>query len=260
MPKKIRLDQALLSLGMARDQREAHGLILAGKVRVKDQICDKPGTQIADVELISIANQKKFVSRGGLKLDAALKAFDIDPKGKICADAGCSTGGFSDVLLQNGAAKIYAIDTAYGELDWKIRDDARVEVMERTNVVRLEQLPELVELIVVDVSLLGSEFILPVIKNWLTDSGEIVLLLKPQYELAPEKVPNGGIITAVNLHKEVIIKFADSCVENQLYPVNLIRSPIKGGQGNIEFLVHIKKQLTEIGLSSDALIQKGLEI
>ena len=256
MSKKIRLDKALLEKGLAQDEREATGLILSGKVKVEDQICDKPGTQVSLDANISTGKQKKYVSRGALKLEAALKAFDINPKNKICADAGSSTGGFTDVLIKSDAAKVYAIDTAYGELDWSLREDSRVIVMERTNVTQLDALPELVDLVTIDLSLLSSKLILPVVKNWINDSGDIVLLLKPQYELDSDKVPAGGVIKDPSIHREVLKDATNCCIESNLNPSGLIKSPIKGGEGNTEFLMHIKTGTKD--LSPDFLIDKVL--
>ena len=240
MSKKIRLDKALLEKGLAKEEHEATGLILSGKVKVNDQVCDKPGTQVSLDANISTGEQKKYVSRGGLKLEAALKAFEINPRDKICADAGCSTGGFTDVLLKSDATKVYAIDTAYGELDWSLREDSRVVVMERTNVTQLNSLPEAVDLVTIDLSLLSSKLILPVVRDWIKESGDIVLLLKPQYELDSDKVPTGGVIKDTNVHKKILENTLSWCLENNLYPRGLIKSPIKGGEGNTEFLVHIK--------------------
>lgn len=256
MPKKIRLDVALLEAGLAADEREAKGLILSGKVKLNGQLCDKPGTMVLPDAEITTLEQKKYVSRGGLKLEAALAEFEINPSNKICADAGCSTGGFTEVLLKFGAKKIFAIDTAYGELDWNLRESPNVEVMERCNVLELSKLPELVDLLTVDLSLLSSKLILPVIKNWLKETGEIVFLLKPQYELDSDKVPEGGIIKDTEIHKKVLLDFLEISAKNSLFPFNIIKSPIKGGQGNTEFLIGIKKQAVQF--DAEKLIEQVL--
>ena len=256
MPKKTRLDKALLEKGLAKDEREATGLVLSGKVKVEGKVCDKPGTQVSLDANISTDEQKKYVSRGGLKLEKALKAFNINPKDKVCADAGSSTGGFTDVLLKSGAKKVYAIDTAYGELDWSLREDQRVIVMERTNATRLEALPELVDLVTIDLSLLSSKLILPVVKNWINEAGDIILLLKPQYELDSNKVPAGGVIKDSNLRRRILQNSMTWCLDNNLNPMGLIKSPIKGGEGNTEFLMHIKVDAKSIDTNS--LIDKAL--
>lgn len=236
--------------------REATGLILGGKVKLGTSVCDKPGTSVSGDDEIQVEGRKKYASRGGLKLEAALKAFGVNPDSKVCADAGCANGGFTDVLIQSGAAKVFAIDTSYGELDWNLRENPSVVVMERTNAAHLDSLPEPVDLVVIDISLLPSKMILPSVKKWLKADGEIVMLLKPQYELPAELVPQGGIIKDSKLHKQVITSSITWCLENGLVPSDLIKSPIKGGGGNVEFLLHIKLKGESPAL--EHFIKKGL--
>lgn len=181
-----------------------------------------------------------FASRGGVKLQAALGEFGLSVEGKICADAGCSTGGFTDVLLRSGAAKVFAIDTAYGELAWTLRNDPRVVVLERTNVRKLESLEEPAEVVTVDISLISALKILPSIKGWLASHADLVVLIKPQYEALKEELPRGAIITDPNTHRNILSRTLQSLKEElELHPVALISSPITGSGGNKEFLVHL---------------------
>jgi 23S rRNA (cytidine1920-2'-O)/16S rRNA (cytidine1409-2'-O)-methyltransferase len=179
---------------LAESRNRAQALIIAGKVRVDDRVMSKPGTQVSTEAVIAVEQDSLYVSRGGLKLAAALDAFELDPTGVICADVGASTGGFTDVLLQRGAVRVYAIDVGYGQLAWKLRQDERVVVMERTNARYLESLPEPVSLVTVDASFISKKLILPVAKKWLATPGHIVALIKPQFEAGRGQVGKGGVV------------------------------------------------------------------
>ena len=194
MKKKERLDKLLVARGLVTTRAKAQGLIMAGEVLVAGQRVDKPGTAVAlnaDIELIT---PLPYVGRGGYKLAGALESFGLDVIGRICADVGACTGGFTDVLLQKGAARVYAIDVGYGQLDWKLRQDARVVVMERTNARYVESLPEAVSFVSIDVSFISLKLILPAVKKWLAPEADIVALIKPQFEAGPEQVGKGGIV------------------------------------------------------------------
>jgi 23S rRNA (cytidine1920-2'-O)/16S rRNA (cytidine1409-2'-O)-methyltransferase len=182
-----------------------------------------------------------FVSRGGYKLAGALDRFDLDVTGLVCADVGACTGGFTDVLLQRGAKRVYAIDVGYGQLDWNLRQDVRVVVMERTNVRYLDQLPQTVEFVSIDVSFISLKLILPAVKKWLTGDGNIVALIKPQFEAGPRQVGRGGVVKDMSVHRDVLEEILNWASKNDLAPQDLIRSPIKGAGGNVEFLVYLRR-------------------
>jgi 23S rRNA (cytidine1920-2'-O)/16S rRNA (cytidine1409-2'-O)-methyltransferase len=238
---KERLDILLFERGLVATRSRAKVLIMAGEVMVDGQRVDKPGTKVsrsADIQLIA---PMPYVSRGGYKLAGALDLFHIDVKDKICTDVGACTGGFTDVLLQRGGAHVYAIDVGYGQLDWKIRQDPRVVVMERTNVRYLEELPEPVEIVSIDVSFISLKLVLPVIKNWLAPGGDIVALIKPQFEAGPQQVGKGGIVKDPAVHRQVLEEILDWSMENDISPQALMISPIQGSDGNREFLVHLRQ-------------------
>ena len=237
---KTRLDQLLVDRKEASNLKEASKLIMAGKVRVDDAVVDKPGKAVNRDANLGVEKEDKFVSRGGHKLEAALDHFQIEVGGKVCADVGCSVGGFSDLLLQRGAAKVYAIDTAYGDLAWKVRNDPRVVVMERTNAAKLENLPQEIDLAVVDISLVSLNVIVPSVANWLKDSGEIVALIKPQYEYSSKgEELKGGVFKEPGLAKAIADNLVSELSEKGFKCSDIIESPIKGMQGNQEFLVKI---------------------
>ena len=245
---KERLDILLFERGLVATRSRAKAVIMAGEVLVDGQRVDKPGTKIARDADIQLIAPMPYDSRGGFKLAGALDLFHIDVKGKICADVGACTGGFTDVLLQRGAARVYAIDVGYGQLDWKIRQDPRVVVLERTNVRYLEELPEPVEFVSIDVSFISLKLVLPVIEKWLTPGGDIVALIKPQFEAGPQQVGKGGIVKDPAVHRQVLEEILGWSLENNISPQALIPSPIKGSDGNREFLVHLRQG--RIGLNS----------
>lgn len=242
MKNKKRLDVLLLELGYADTRTKAQAIIMSGQVYVNDQKVDKPGTTFEDTVAIEVRGSTcPYVSRGGLKLEKALRDFGIDPTGYVCSDSGASTGGFTDCLLQKGASKVFAIDVGYGQLDWKIRSDPRVVVMERTNVryVTSEQLGELLDLSVIDVSFISLNIVLPVIKSFLKPVGQVVCLIKPQFEAGKEKVGKKGVVRDPETHKEVLDRFVKLAKELNFSINGLTFSPVKGPEGNIEFLAHL---------------------
>lgn len=251
---KERLDVLLVDRELVATRSRARAVIMAGEVLVDGQRVDKPGTKVArDAELQVIAPMP-FVSRGGYKLAGALDLFQLDVTGKICADVGACTGGFTDVLLQRGAARVYAIDVGYGQLDWKLRQDERVIVMERTNVRYLDELPETADFVSVDVSFISLKLVLPAIMNWLMQQGDIVALIKPQFEAGPNQVGKGGVVKDRAVHHQVLKEILSWASENNLAPQALIRSPIKGTDGNVEFLVHLRR-----GAEGPELMDEAIE-
>ena len=244
MKNKKRLDVLLTELGYAETRSKAQAIIMAGLVYVGGQKADKPGTAFdADAVQIEIRGQAcPYVSRGGLKLEKALRDFGVDPTGFVCSDSGCSTGGFTDCLLQQGAQKVFAIDVGYGELDWKIRNDPRVVVMERTNIryVTPEDLGEPLDLSVIDVSFISLKIVLPAIRNLLKpDRGQVLCLIKPQFEAGKEKVGKNGVVRDPQVHQEVLDSFLALAKELEFNVLGLTYSPVKGPAGNIEFLGHL---------------------
>lgn len=243
MKEKTRLDTAVFEKGFAESRERAKALIMAGAVYVNNQKQDKPGTSINSDDKISVRdNALKYVSRGGLKLEKAMKEFGVTLDGKICADVGASTGGFTDCMLQNGAVKVYAIDVGYGQLAWKLRCDERVVNLERTNFryVTDEIITDKLDFASVDVSFISLRIILPVLKTFLKDNAQAVCLIKPQFEAGREQVGKKGVVRDRKVHIDVVNGIIDFAVnECDLSAVNLDYSPIKGPQGNIEYLIHL---------------------
>jgi len=249
MPK-VRLDLLLVERGLAESRAKAQAMIMAGQVRVADQVALKPATAIPADSLLTVDSGPRFVSRGGEKLDAALEAFGIDVTGLICADVGASTGGFTDCLLQRGAAKVYAIDVGKGILHWKLRNDPRVIVMEETNARFVESLPEQVSLVIVDASFISLKILLPVIRKWLfplssfLDEGktkeersDVIALIKPQFEAGKKDVSRGdGVIRDPEIHKQVLLDVLSFAQGEGFGIRGLIKSPLLGPKGNVEFL------------------------
>lgn len=236
---KRRLDILLTEKGLSDSRSKSQALIMAGKVSVDGQTVTKAGTQVHSEANITIKSELPYVSRGGLKLVAALDSFNVDSREAVCADVGASTGGFTDVLLQRGAGRVYAIDVGYGQLAWKLRQDKRVTVMERTNARYLEELPEPVSLVVVDVSFISLKLIFPAVVKWLTPSAQVIALVKPQFEAGKAQVGKGGVVRDVKVHRQVlekVITYANHC---DLFPLGLVPSPITGPAGNYEFLLYL---------------------
>ena len=245
--EKIRLDQLLLEQGYETSRERAKALIMSGAVFLDGRRADKPGLQVTrDAEPEVRGKALPYVSRGGLKLEKALKVFSVDPTGKTCIDCGASTGGFTDVLLQNGAAKVYAVDVGYGQLAWKLRQDPRVVNIERCNLRYLseEQVPEKLDLAVMDVSFISIRLILPVIRPFLREGADFLCLIKPQFEAGREQVGKKGIIRDPAVHTEVLRLCLDAAVRDGYSVLGLDYSPIRGADGNIEFLCHLKNTET----------------
>ena len=245
MKDKKRLDLLLVERNLAESRSKAQAIILSGEVYVDGIKTDRAGTEFgpeADIEIRG--SVCPYVSRGGWKLEKALSDFGIDPTGYVCSDSGASTGGFTDCLLQKGAAKVFAIDVGYGQLAWKIRSDPRVVTMERKNVryVTPEELGEPLDLAVVDVSFISLRIVLPVIRTFLKPDGQIVCLIKPQFEAGKDKVGKKGVVRDPAEHEEVLCAFLRLADELHLTLRNLTFSPVKGPEGNIEFLGHLSMQ------------------
>ena len=242
MKNKKRLDVLLVDLGYADNRSKAQAIIMSGMVYVNGQKADKAGMSFEETVDIEVRGATcPYVSRGGLKLEKALRDFGVDPTGYVCSDSGASTGGFTDCLLQQGAKKVFAIDVGYGQLDWKIRSDPRVVVMERTNVryVTPEQLGEPLDLSVIDVSFISLRIVLPVIKTFLKATGQVLCLIKPQFEAGKDKVGKKGVVRDPQTHKQVLDDFVALAQEQEFHILGLTFSPVKGPEGNIEFLAHL---------------------
>jgi 23S rRNA (cytidine1920-2'-O)/16S rRNA (cytidine1409-2'-O)-methyltransferase len=255
---KQRIDLLLVDRGLCSSRTEAQRLIMAGEVRIDEQIVTKPGTQVPTQATITIAKGLPFVSRGGLKLEAALDAFALPVEHKIVADVGASTGGFTDCLLQRGAQRVYAIDVGYGQLAWSLRNDDRVVVMERTNARHLHALPEPIDLATVDVSFISLTLVLPRIREWLVPGGSVIALIKPQFEAGRAQVGKGGVVRDPAIHRQVLQRILTWANQNGLPPQGLIRSPIKGPAGNVEFLAVMSKSAEE-GIEIAAAIDRILD-
>ena len=241
---KERLDVLLVSQGLAASREKAKAMIMAGMVLVDGEREDKPGASFADTVKITLkGNPLPYVSRGGLKLEKAVKAFGLKLEGRICMDVGSSTGGFTDCMLQNGAAKVYSVDVGYGQLDWKLRNDPRVVCMEKTNIrylqpSALEAAPSFVS---IDVSFISLTKVLPVVYELLVPDGEAAALIKPQFEAGREKVGKKGVVRDPKVHSEVIVRTIRFAQETGFTPAGLDYSPVKGPEGNIEYLLYLRR-------------------
>ncbi|MBN1978989.1 MAG: TlyA family RNA methyltransferase [Anaerolineae bacterium] len=231
-----RLDVLLVTRDLAQSRARAQSLIRAGLVRVDGQLVDKPGTQVLPDAKITLEARPRFASRGGEKLEAALAGFGLSVSEWIVADVGASTGGFTDCLLQRGVRRVYAIDVGYGQLDWRLRGDARVVVMERTNARYVEGLPEPVDLVTVDVSFISLALILPVAVRWLRSDGQVIALVKPQFEAGRREVGKGGVVRDPTVHRAVLERVLETAEELGLGLRGLMISPLRGPAGNVEFL------------------------
>ena len=247
---KERLDVLLVRRNLAASREKAKAIIMSGNVFVDGQREDKAGTTFSpDVSIEVKGHALPYVSRGGLKLEKALSVFDVNVKDKVCTDVGSSTGGFTDCMLQNGARKVYAIDVGRGQLDWKLRQDSRVVCMEKTNIryVTPEDIGEPVDFSSVDVSFISLTKVLEPIRNYLKEDGEIVALIKPQFEAGREKVGKKGVVRDKAVHREVIEKIADYARNIGFGVMELDYSPIRGPEGNIEYLIRLKKGAESMG-------------
>lgn len=242
---KIRLDVYLTEKGLTTSRERAKALIMAGQVYIKNQKCDKAGTMLDEneTEVEVRGEQLKYVSRGGLKLEKAMQEFPITLDGKVTMDIGASTGGFTDCMLQNGARKVYAVDVGYGQFAWKLRSDERVVNMERTNIryVTPDDIGEPIDFASIDVSFISLKLVLPAAYNLLSPDGEIVALIKPQFEAGKGQVGKKGVVRDKTIHFDVIRGVLDFATENGFKLLGLSFSPIKGPEGNIEYLAYIRK-------------------
>ena len=235
---KKRLDVLMVEQGLADSRQQAQRLIMAGQVAVGDRVMDKPGTRVPVTTQMTLKGRLPYVSRGGVKLAAALDAFGLDVHGWIIADVGASTGGFTDCLLQRGATRVYAIDVGYGQLAWRLQQDPRVVVMDRTNARYLENLAEPVHLATIDVSFISLKLILPAVLGWLGEGGQIVALVKPQFEAGRGQVGKGGVVRDPGVHQQVLENLTTWAASGGMGLIGLTRSPITGPAGNVEFLAH----------------------
>ncbi len=266
---KERLDVLLVKRDLAPSREKAKAMIMEGCVFVNGQREDKAGASFPDDVPIEVhGNTLRYVSRGGLKLEKALTSFGIDPAGRICMDVGASTGGFTDCLLQNGAAKVYAVDVGYGQFAWPLRQDARVVCMEKTNIryVTPEDLADPIDLAVVDVSFISLTKVLGPVRDLLTDHGEAVCLIKPQFEAGREKVGKKGVVRDPDVHREVIGSILSFARADGYVILHLDFSPVKGPEGNIEYLIHLKKtsggdgapdETEEDGTAADRVVREA---
>lgn len=265
MAKKIRLDVAVFEQGYAPSREKAKAIIMAGLVYVNNQKVDKAGTEIKEDDVLEVRGSTlKYVSRGGLKLEKAMQEFPIDLNGKICMDVGASTGGFTDCMLMNGAVKVYSIDVGYGQLAWKLRCDERVVNLERTNFryVTNEEVKDKIDFSSVDVSFISLKHILPNLNNLLADNGQAVCLIKHQFEAGKDKVGKKGVVREKSVHLEVVRNVIDMAVNNGFSVKGLQFSPIKGPEGNIEYLIFLEKSLEPIvseNVNADILVNQSHE-
>ncbi|MCI6253732.1 TlyA family RNA methyltransferase [Eubacterium coprostanoligenes] len=244
MQKKTRLDVAVFEQGYAPSREKAKAIIMAGIVYVNNQKVDKAGFELKEGDVLEVRGKTlQYVSRGGLKLEKAMQEFPITLEGKICMDVGASTGGFTDCMLQNGAVKVYSVDVGYGQLAWKLRTDERVVNLERTNFryATREQIPDEVDFASVDVSFISLKHILPNLNTLLATDGQAVCLIKPQFEAGKEKVGKKGVVRDLNVHLEVVENVIKLALENGFSVMGLQFSPIKGPEGNIEYLIYLNK-------------------
>lgn len=262
MSSKIRLDSAVFELGISESREKAKALIMAGQIYVNGMKAIKPGVTVNSSDKIELkGNTLPYVSRGGLKLEKAMKVFPLTLDKKVCMDIGASTGGFTDCMLQNGAVKVYSIDVGYGQLAWKLRSDTRVVNLERTNFryVTREQIPEEINFASIDVSFISLKLIFPALMPLLKTEGECVCLVKPQFEAGKEKVGKKGVVREKSTHVEVIENVIGYASDNGFSILNLDFSPVKGPEGNIEYLLYIKKMDDSICLVDSDMIKKVVD-
>lgn len=258
--KKKRLDVLLFEKGMVPSRERAKAIIMSGIVYVNNQKADKAGMSIPeDAEIEIRGKTNSFVSRGGLKIEKALNYFQIDPKDLCVMDIGASTGGFTDCLLTRGARKVYSIDVGYGQLAWKLRQDPRVVCMERTNIRKVtpDMLDDVLDFAVIDVSFISLKLVLPVVAQLLSEHGRIACLIKPQFEAGKGKVGKKGVVREPEIHLDVLNTFVENAHEAGFYIYNLTFSPIKGPEGNIEFLGYIGKDGEDADIDTAALVEEA---
>lgn len=237
--ERQRLDQALVERGLSASRERAQTMVRAGLVKVSGVTTERPDRMVAADQLIEVAGAATYVSRGGEKLAAALDAFAIDPRGRGCLDVGASTGGFTDVLLQRGAARVIAVDVGYGQLAWSLRQDPRVIVLERVNIRHLDRLPAPADLAVIDVSFISLRLVLPRVRQLLDPPGDVIALVKPQFEVGKGSVGKGGIVRNPELHRQVLSELSTFAAEIGYTVTGEVPSPIPGAKGNREFLLYL---------------------
>lgn len=237
---KVRLDVLLVERGLAPSREAGRRLIMAGNVRVGGELYQKPGQRVPANAPVTVEPRQPYVSRGGLKLEAALDRFAVDVRGWVAADVGASTGGFTDCLLKHGANRVYAIDVGYGQLAWNLRQDPRVVVIERTNARYLETLPEQVELVTVDASFISLKLLLPTVVGWLKENSQVIPLIKPQFEAGRRQVGKGGVVRNQDVHRQVLLDILTWADRHGWAVMGLFPSPLRGPAGNVEFLAHLK--------------------
>ncbi len=262
MKQKNRLDYLIYKFGFAESREKSKAIIMAGLVYVNNQKSDKPGSMYDETVKIEVRGKPtQFVSRGGLKLDKAVKNFDIKLKDNVCIDVGASTGGFTDCMLQNGAKKIYAVDVGYGQLSWKLRIDNRIINLERTNIryITKKEIPDKVDFISIDVSFISLCLVLPVIKKFMKDGAKALCLVKPQFEAGRAKVGKNGVVKDINVHIEVMKNIKTFVLFNGFNIKNFDFSPIKGPRGNIEYLIYLEKSKENFGEILDDKINHVIE-
>jgi len=257
--KRQRLDQALHERGLAASREAGRRLVMAGEILVDGQTALKPSQLVNAEAVIEVKTPPRFVSRGGEKLAAALDEFAVLPAGWVCADVGASTGGFTDCLLQAGASRVYAIDVGYGQLAWSLRNDSRVKVMERVNARYLHELPEQIELVCMDASFISLKLLIPAARGWLAPDGQMVALVKPQFEAGREQVGKGGVVRSEETHAAVLRDIMSFATNEGLSIRGLMPSPITGPAGNVEFLLWLSTSRGAPRPDVEALILAAIE-
>jgi len=255
---KERLDVLLVRRGLAGSRSRAQQLIMAGEVSVNGRPVTKAGTRVPVDAHVSVRRPLPYVSRGGLKLAAALERFGVDPAGRVAADVGASTGGFTDVLLTRGAVRVYAIDVGYGQLAWKLRQDPRVVVMERTNARHLEALPEPVDLVTVDASFISLRLLLPAVRKWLRPEGEVIALVKPQFEAGREEVGRGGVVRDPAVHRRVLRELVAWARARAWRVLGLTASPLRGPAGNVEFFLWLSPDPARPEVDAEVAVERAM--
>jgi len=256
---KSRLDVLLVERGLVESRSKAQAIIMAGDVRINGEMVTKAGMQVSSQANVTIKSRSPYVSRGAFKLVAALDNFAIVPNNAICADVGASTGGFTDLLLERQAARVYAIDVGYGQLAWSLRQNEQVVVMERTNARYLDALPEPIRLVTIDVSFISLRLILPTVRKWLAETADVIALIKPQFEAGKHQVGKKGIVRDSMVHQQVLKIITSFAIDAGFMVLGLIPSPITGATGNHEFLVHLGWQTTKPTINLPQTIQYCLD-
>jgi 23S rRNA (cytidine1920-2'-O)/16S rRNA (cytidine1409-2'-O)-methyltransferase len=258
--KKIRLDELIVERCLVETMSKANGVIMAGQVLVDGEIVDKKGTMVLVDSKVYIDKGMRYVSRGGLKLEKALSTWNISLDNVVCADVGISTGGFTDCMLQNGAKRVYGVDVGKGIVHWKLRQDKRVILLENTNARYLDALPEVPTLVTVDVAFISLRLLLAKIQGWLNDRGGYILaLIKPQFEARRNEVGKGGVVRSTKIHREVLERILEHSIKIGLRPLGLVKSPILGAAGNLEFFLYLSNNRDEIGVNPEKLIEMAME-